>query len=275
MNLEALIIQRHPLPQWATFDELNNGTGALINGRIDVAAFNVWPSAKCYRVAYEVKRSRRDFLRELSSPEKRAWAEEQFHETYFVCSQNVCTPEEIPDGWGLLLPQKNGEKLRLCKVARTRSPGELNQFIMLAVLRRACEDLHNERTKTYRFAGEIVTDDMIKEKVDELVSYEQIRLEAERKCLDSEQKQLAKAREELTGPLKRLYHYHMRGWNSYDNSTPTVDDIDKWVTDLQGRLFREVQQPAQGAKDALEKLITSIEAISQDGVAAVDGESPS
>src|SRR6056300_165794 len=101
-NLEALVEQRHKLPEWVTVRELPNGTGMSKNGAIDIAAFSCWRASKYVRIAYEVKRSRSDFLRELNTPDKRLWVEQNFHETYFVVSPGICKPEEVPESWGLL-----------------------------------------------------------------------------------------------------------------------------------------------------------------------------
>ena len=170
--MENLIELRHPLPEWATFREFSNATGGG-TGRIDVAAFNVWPSRKGHRIAFEVKRTRGDFLRELKTPEKRAWVEEFFHETYFVTAKGVCEPGEIPEGWGLLVPVgEAGDKLRRKVVPRYRDVPDPPYSFVLSLVRRSQEKLAEELGRSLRFDGNDITREQLAEKAAEQVSYQ-------------------------------------------------------------------------------------------------------
>lgn len=137
-DLEQLALARHPLPEWVALTEWRPSTGYTgLDRRLDVAAFATWPSRKYYRVAYEVKRSRGDFLRELDYPDKRAWTEEHFHETWFVVSDPKIAPvEELPVSWGLLVPTKKGDALRQLRRAAPREPKELSTAAWTSALRR-------------------------------------------------------------------------------------------------------------------------------------------
>ena len=81
---------------------MGNRTGYGCDSHIDAAAFNMWPSKNFERHAFEVKRSRSDFMREIGNPQKRQWVEENFHLTWFVTPAGLVKPDEIPEGWGLL-----------------------------------------------------------------------------------------------------------------------------------------------------------------------------
>lgn len=155
-SIEELLLARHPLPEWAAFREVAQRPGYDAQ-RVDVAAFNVYPSRKGVRVAYEVKRSRRDFLAELDRPDKRFWAEQQFHETYFAVARDVCTPEEVPTGWGLLVLTKAGDKLRRAKVATHRAVGPLSEGVALHLLRRVLTDVQQFTTHRWLLDGKAVT----------------------------------------------------------------------------------------------------------------------
>lgn len=207
-DLETLIEARHPLPEWATFRELANGTGGQLRGRIDVAAFNVWPSKKGHRVAYEVKRHRSDWLRELSQPDKRAWCEEHFTECYFVTDPGVVQEAELPDGWGLLVSTKAGDKLRRVRVARQREHGELPEKIMLAALRRAAEVAHVAQSRLVRVGDAELTAEVVEERLNHLVveatRAASDRLKAEREELFKERYALRDARRLLEAPLEVL-----------------------------------------------------------------------
>ena len=117
-RLRALLVDRHNLnskdkrksKEWALFFELRNGTGRKKKSLrkkeppryIDAFAINLWPSKNHRRIAYEIKVSRADFLKELKTPEKRAWAIEISHQFYFVAPAGIIKLEEIPAGCGLL-----------------------------------------------------------------------------------------------------------------------------------------------------------------------------
>ncbi|VAW72231.1 hypothetical protein MNBD_GAMMA12-1661 [hydrothermal vent metagenome] len=117
-RIRALLVDRHKLnskkkrerSEWALFFELRSGTGrknkALRKKEphryIDAFAINLWPSKKHRKIAYEIKVSRADFLKELKSPEKRQWASEISHQFYFIAPQGIIRTEELPEGCGLL-----------------------------------------------------------------------------------------------------------------------------------------------------------------------------
>ncbi len=116
--IRAMLVDRHNLnskekrkrSEWALFFELRNGTGRKNKTLrkkdppryIDAFAINLWPSKKHRRIAYEIKVSRADFLKELKSPSKRQWAIEISNQFYFIAPQGIITLEELPDGCGLL-----------------------------------------------------------------------------------------------------------------------------------------------------------------------------
>jgi len=124
-RIRAMLVDRHNLnskekrkrSEWALFFELRNGTGRKNKTLrkkdppryIDAFAINLWPSKKHRRIAYEIKISRADFLKELKTPDKRQWAMEISHQFYFVASQGIIALEEVPEGCGLL--EVSGEEI--------------------------------------------------------------------------------------------------------------------------------------------------------------------
>ncbi len=85
-----------------------SGTTAIRFGgdqRIDAMALHTWPSKKYRRVAYEVKATRTDLLRELDQPEKCAAALALSNEFYLVAPTEVLIGgilDVFPETWGVI-----------------------------------------------------------------------------------------------------------------------------------------------------------------------------
>jgi len=123
--------------EWALFFELRNGTGFGRQTRyVDCFAFNLLPSKSFWRVAYEIKVSRSDFLSELKKPEKRSFAMEISNEFFYVCLPGVAKPEEIPQGCGLMVVA--GSKLKRVVQAPQRQARDLTMAEMAAIARSSC-----------------------------------------------------------------------------------------------------------------------------------------
>lgn len=165
-GLLRLTIQRH-LPEgrkdveWAVFRELRNHTGYTSGKRdtaVDVFAMHLWPSKKHWRVAYEVKASRADFLRELEKPDKRAWGMEVSNEFWYVCYPGVAKPEEIPAGCGLLRADEALTRLQKVVHAPQREARDLSMNEMAAMARRSAE----EQSALFSYSGkELSENDLV------------------------------------------------------------------------------------------------------------------
>ena len=183
--------------RWALFFEMRNGTGFSRSDRyLDVLAMDTWPSSGLLRVAYEIKVSRGDFLRELAQPAKRAWGFEISNQFWFVCAPDVAKPEEIPEGCGLLVATKGGEKLRAVKQAQQRTCRDLDMLEVAAVL-RAADNSDAHRSLRWRYANQTVDE----KRLDEIISAE--RPYSDQREIDKKASDLAKERmEHVDGALK-------------------------------------------------------------------------
>lgn len=139
-QIYKLLALRHPtdgMGEWATFREMNIGTGSRGGRFIDFYAMNLWPSKKYLKIAYEVKVSRADFAKELSDPTKRDGAERVANECYFVVPSGLVQFDEIPQGWGLLVMQKNG--LKCVKKPMQRTIEQLPEPFVMSLARRVTD----------------------------------------------------------------------------------------------------------------------------------------
>ena len=139
---EALRL-RHPSNggQWIYLPELRTGTGFGRSNEqsIDAYAICCWGS-DVTRVAYEIKTSRSDFLREIKSPRKRAQALRFATEFYFAVPKGLVKVEEVPPDCGLIEVWRDQfDKLQQrAKVGAPRLDGYPPTWKFLASVARRC-----------------------------------------------------------------------------------------------------------------------------------------
>lgn len=89
---------------WIFISQVRNHTG-YYGGReqyIDGYAINLWPGRRIQAIAFEIKVSRADFLKEMKDPQKRQCAMDHSNEFYFVVPVGMLKVEEIPEDCGLI-----------------------------------------------------------------------------------------------------------------------------------------------------------------------------
>lgn len=135
-DLVALIKKRFSDPQrYVVCEQVANGTGAGASSWVDAAVFSLWPSDGLLRQAFEVKVDRRDFINEVQSLSKNAWARECFHMFWFVTAPGVAEAIDIPEGCGLMQPHGGGLSIKLV-AQRKKDPG-LDDSVLASFMRSA------------------------------------------------------------------------------------------------------------------------------------------
>ena len=156
-----LLRHKHQAPEWATFAELANATGGA-RRYIDFYAMNLWPSSKHKKIAYEIKVSRSDFMRELDRPAKRAFSEQVANECYFAMQVGIIKAlDEIPEGWGLIEATKGG--MRIKKRAQYREIEPLSEGFLMAIARRTSDPKPKLPVSTWVYAGKELNQDQLLE----------------------------------------------------------------------------------------------------------------
>lgn len=144
-NLYGVVKGRHPPPKWASFTELRGGTGSggYREKFIDVLAILLWEVGTVQVIAYEIKASRADFLREIKDPPKRQYAERISTDAYFAAPSGLLAPSEVPEPWGLIEVQRGGRSvIRRACTQRKIEPWSWHQVQALA--RRVSENDEHE-----------------------------------------------------------------------------------------------------------------------------------
>jgi len=174
--------------QWAFFTELRCGTGFVrYKGggnsmqRLDFFVMNLYPSNNFRSIAFEIKVSRSDFLNEIKSPEKRAFAESVARECYFIVPNNLVEKDEIPEGWGLMYAQSN--RIIRKKYATQRENTDFPMAFVAAIARRSQESA--PKPFTARYQGKELTDEDLLELAKQTLhrSYDRRKNEIEQKAV--------------------------------------------------------------------------------------------
>lgn len=257
-----LIKDKYPLPRWATIIELSDGTGYSKRQQIDAAVFSCWPSDGLYRIAFEIKSHRSDWLRELNQPAKRKWVEEEFHETYFLCERDVVKEAEVPEGWGLMLPTKKRDKLRIIIRPRFREAPEWS-IISLAAIRALATGLNLMQVKTFDLDGETITAEQLQDIVGEMTKLERKFLTDERNGLIEMRSQISKQLTDLERPLVQLWMKATGkswGWDQVAKAM-TAETIQEWYDQMRARAIESVEKEINKAAGAMAQLKDTLDAL--------------
>ena len=91
--------------------------------RVDALHIGFWASAGRRINGHEVKVSRADWLRELADPGKAGPWFDRCHCWWLVVpSTAVARPDELPEGWGLMVPGTRGRRFKVVVRAAEREP---------------------------------------------------------------------------------------------------------------------------------------------------------
>lgn len=134
-DIDAALARRHPSPEWALFFEVRNDAGFRATRSADAVAMNTWPSRGLAVHGFEIKRDRRDWLRELKQPEKSAPIQRFCDHWWIVATLDVVKPDELPPTWGLLVLR--GKRLVAEREAPTLGAETLTRGFVAALLRSA------------------------------------------------------------------------------------------------------------------------------------------
>lgn len=107
------------------------------NRRCDLLRLGIWPSRGHNIVVHELKVSRSDWLRELDDPAKaEAWWP-YCHEFWIVAPHGIVDVNELPDGWGLMVPPVNARsrRFRVVRPAAVKQPN-LTVELLVEIVRR-------------------------------------------------------------------------------------------------------------------------------------------
>lgn len=131
---------------------VRNDAGFRADRTADAIAIGLWPSTGCYLQGFEIKVARSDWLRELKDGAKSEAFMPYMDFWWLVAPREVVKDEELPPGWGLLVPVGE-DKLRVARQAtRNESPKPMPRGMLAALVKRAStrKALKEELAASYR-----------------------------------------------------------------------------------------------------------------------------
>lgn len=173
---EALLT-RYPRNEYVTLFEVANTDATR---RADAVAISLWQSRGMLLEGFELKRDRRDWLRERAKPEK-AESIFQLCDLWWlvVTDEKIVKDGELPPRWGMLLLTEDAEAgpgLRIKVKPETLTPVERPWRFIVRLLRRSQDLIQEEVARVHATALE---------KAEALVAkYHQEEIEAERQRAD-------------------------------------------------------------------------------------------
>lgn len=134
-QLIALLRMRYPPASHLVLEEVRNGAGFDATRSADALVMGLWPSRGLALEGFEVKRDRRDWLRELKNPAKADSMFAYCDRWWILANPQVALEGELPPTWGLLEATARG--LRVVRVAPVQEPKPLARGVLAALLKRA------------------------------------------------------------------------------------------------------------------------------------------
>lgn len=136
-EMKAALRARFCAPEWALLFEVGDATGARQSRWADAVAMNLYPSRGLEIHGFELKASRRDWLRELKNPAKAESVSRFCNRWWIVAPPGVVNDGELPPTWGLY--EAKGGRLRQAVAAPKLEAQDVTRAFMAAMLRRASE----------------------------------------------------------------------------------------------------------------------------------------
>ena len=139
-DVRAAISVAYKQPEWATFFEVADGTGARKTRSADAISVNMYPSRGLTINGFEIKVDRSDWRRELADPSK-AEAIAQYCDFWWVAApKGLVDPTTLPTTWGLTEVDEKGG-LRIKVQAKQLQPKPVTKQFFAALCRaKACAD---------------------------------------------------------------------------------------------------------------------------------------
>ena len=144
--------------RYAYAEHVRSHAGFDARRTADFIAMDLWPMKGLHLHGHEVKVSRSDWLTELRDPSKAEEFKRYMDRWWLVVSdRSIVKPGELPDGWGLMAPDKHADNarpgvrthgnLRVIRPAPILTPEPMPRTMFAALLRAVSKTAHREAAR--------------------------------------------------------------------------------------------------------------------------------
>lgn len=136
-DVRSALLNRYRAPEWATFFEVQDSTGAAASRSADAISMSLYPSRGLRLHGFEIKVSRSDWLHELKQPDKSVALQRYCDHWWIVTPADIVREGELPPTWGHLILKGNG--LHCVAKAPQLDREQWSPNFLAALLRRSHE----------------------------------------------------------------------------------------------------------------------------------------
>jgi len=134
----AMVRKRFPPDRYALIPQVPDATGGNKIRTADAVALGLWPSRGIELDGFEFKASRQDWVKELRDPGKAERVARYCHRWWVVVSDaKIVKDGELPSGWGLLAPRKDGVLVVKAQAPTREEPRPVGYSFLAGLLRAA------------------------------------------------------------------------------------------------------------------------------------------
>lgn len=138
--------------RWAVAEHVKDTAGFATRRIADMIAVDCWPSSGIAFHGHEVKVSRSDWLTELRDPDKAETFKRHMDYWWLVVPDtSIVKPDELPEGWGLMV--QSGSALRVRRAAPRLTPEPMPKPMLGTLLRATAKTALRSNANPERVTG--------------------------------------------------------------------------------------------------------------------------
>lgn len=232
----GMLEEKHSGADCLFFKLLRTATGFTDARTMDAYAFYIYQKDQRKKIAYEVKISKSDFMREIHDPDKRREAMLFSNQYYFVAPKGMIAPRELPEGTGLMEVSKS--VIRTRSAAPWKKCDTLPDWFIASLLHRD-PDKAGSNLKLFRYAGREMTKEELKTLLDESIDWHtQEKIDEEVKARIKRWKE-----QDKIASLIAVFKDVMP-WSLGHGDCPSGEQFKKWLDEQRNGLPIEFLQSA-------------------------------
>jgi hypothetical protein len=210
------------------------------NRRADAVHIGLWSSRGAGRIdVCELKTSRSDFRRELDKPEKaEAWWPYSTTFSIVAPSEDIAPPEELPPGWGLMVPSPRAGSRRFKTVVK---PAEREPQLTIGLLLTLLKNTETTRVNAIRAVSYSLAN---------AHRAELDKLRREKSTADPESRQRLELLDRLETMMRMRLHDNTSRWGDWISPEDAAEGLAEFLAGHRARIVagqraeEQARQPA-------------------------------